>query len=428
MLERSLQIKTIVQYVLIYLMLLVPGSTFVLVTANPIIYYALMVAFLAALLLVKGMRESYGIALCGVLLVSTVLTRALNGGAGIGSWAELAGCVAITQMAICCDYDRFLGRWIRAVVFFAVISVVLWMFFLLFPSSVSTILGSPYLVDVVGTYPWQTYQYGAGQFFYSWLEIHSTRNCGLYTEPGKYQVVLNSALFILLFWRNKLHFKSEQGYKRSLVIVVVALASCQSTTGYIGMVGIFTFYLFSFKRREEAGGAKLYIFGTLLVAVFALLVDYALNADNSVLYQQVISKLFGDSGFDLSSGTGIFRVEMIELCLFVMLSDPLGIGYDGLNLLAAGYGGGGLVAASLVQFAAIYGVVPWLVVLFFIFYPVFKGCPLPTAFLFAFLFLNTTLAQTHFLYTSLLMIPMYLAIGHGWPLRRAEAMTKGGRS
>lgn len=428
LLDRPLRTNAVVQYALIYLMLLVPGSTFVLVAANPVIYYVLVVAFLLSLFLVERIRESYGIILCGVLLVSTALTRALNGGAGLDSWVELAGCVAITQMAICCDYGRFLDRWIRAVVVFAVISVVLWAFFLLFPSSVSTILGSPYLVDVVGTYPWQTYQYGAGQLFYSWLEIHSTRNCGLYSEPGKYQVVLNSALFILLFWRGKLYFKSERGYKFSLVFVIVALASCQSTTGYIGMVGIFIFYLFFFKRKEGAGSLKLYIFGILLIIVLAMLVDYAINADDSVLYQQVISKLIGDSGFDLSSGTGVYRAEMIELCLAVMSSNPLGIGYDGLNQLAVGYGGGGLVAASLVQFAAVYGMAPWLAVLFLIFCPVFKGCTLSTAVLLAFLFVNTTLAQTHFLYTSLLLIPMYLAIGQGWPLRRVEATAKGGSS
>ncbi|MGQ5427009.1 hypothetical protein ACULPM_08255 [Thermophilibacter sp. ZX-H3] len=422
----GIRIDGIIQYFLIYIMLLIPGSTFVYITGGSEIYYLLVAIFSVALLLVKKVRESYGIIFCGVLLISTLLTRALSGGAGIDSWLQLAGCVAITQMAICCNYERFLDRWIRSVVVFALISIVLWAILCAFPSLVTTLLGPSFLVDTIGTYPWQTYEYGSGQLFYSWLDIHSTRNCGLYTEPGKYQVVLNSALFVLLFWRDRLRFRGELGYKLSLFTIVVALVSCQSTTGYIGMAAILVVYVLFFRQKKELGNAKYYIIGIILVLMISLLADYYLNADKSILHQQVISKIFGNTGFDLSSGTGIYRAEMIELCISTILSNPLGVGYDRLFQLASGFGGGGLVAASLVQFGAVYGIIPWIAALFLIVYPVIKGCSAPTAVLFVFLFVNTTLAQTHFLYTSLLMIPMYLAIGQGWPLRRVEAAPKGG--
>lgn len=421
-----IRIDGILQYVLIYFMLLTPGSTFVHISADPEIYYMFMAVFAIALLLFKRIRESYGIILCGLFLITTMITRALCGGVGLDSWSQLAGCVAITQMAICCNYECFLDRWIRTVVVFAAISIVLWAILCIFPSLVTTVLGPLFLVDTIGIYPWQTYEYGSGQLFYSWFNIHSTRNCGLYTEPGKYQVVLNSALFILLFWRDKLRFRGETRFKISLFIIIAALVSCQSTTGYIGMASIIAIYILFFKQNIRLKNIKMYIASIITIIVIALFIDYSLNTEKSVLHQQVILKLIGNSGFDLSSGTGVYRAEMIELCISTIMSNPLGVGYDRLYQLAAGYGGGGLVAASLVQFGAVYGIVPWIAALFLIIYPVSKGCSVPTAVLFVILFVNTTLAQTHFLYTSLLMIPMYLAIGQGWPLRRVEAAPKGG--
>ena len=110
---------------------------------------------------------------------------------------------------------------------------------------------------------------------------------------------------------------------------------------------------------------------------------------------------------------------MIEVCVRSIAEHPLGVGYDAL-FSAASSSGEGLVAAALVSYGAVYGVVPWIVVLFMVFYPVFKGQRLPVALLYVALFVNTTLAQTHFLYTSLLIIPAYLAIGHGWPLRNEK--------
>ena len=72
--------------------------------------------------------------------------------------------------------------------------------------------------------------------------------------------------------------------------------------------------------------------------------------------------------------------------------------------------GEGLVAASIASFAAIYGVISWIMVMFMIFYPIFKYENGKKKVLFVLLFVNTTLAQTDLLYPSLMMIPIYLSI------------------
>ena len=93
------------------------------------------------------------------------------------------------------------------------------------------------------------------------------------------------------------------------------------------------------------------------------------------------------------------------------------------SLYAARAAGDGLVAAAFVSYAAVYGIVPWLVLMFALFYPAFRWMSLPAAILFVGLFINTTLAQTHLLYTGLILVPTYLAIVNGWPIRR-EAFVK----
>ena len=418
----GLSLGAVWQYVLIYLSLLMPGSTFVYIKGGTWFSFMLVALFAATFLLARKYRESYGVCFSLVLVLNTLLARSLTGGVGLEALMGFMGCVLIVQMAICCDFGQFLKRWLLTVVALALLSILLWGVGCVFPSVLKSLLGPTFVVDVIGTYPWETYEYGSGLFFYSWFDIHQFRNCGIYTEPGKYQVVLNSALFILLFWREKLELRSERHYRFYLSAIVVALVTCQSTTGYIGALLCVAFYVL-FSKDHEGTRTRQWLVALVCAAVVALLVQYWLAPTNSILSVQVFDKLFGSSaggtGLDLSDSTGVYRSKMIEVCVRSIAEHPLGVGYDAL-FSAASSSGEGLVAAALVSYGAVYGVVPWIVVLFMVFYPVFKGQRLPVALLYVALFVNTTLAQTHFLYTSLLIIPAYLAIGHGWPLRNEK--------
>ncbi|VWM24755.1 O-antigen ligase like membrane protein [Collinsella intestinalis] len=414
--RRGITLNDLWQYVLIYLSLLTPGSTFVFMCGGTWFYMMLLGLFVLSCLFSKRYRESYGICLSALLLVNTLVARALNGGVGLDALMGFVGCVLVVQMAICCDYANFLRRWLATVVTFAAISIVFWIVCCVAPSVSSALLGPSFVVDVIGTYPWHTYEYGRGLFLYSWFNIHQFRNCGIFTEPGKYQVVLNSALFILLFWKSNIHFKSERHFNLALLIIAFAIVTCQSTTGYIGALSCVLFYIL-FKKEGDGSGIKGKLLAILILIAIGLLIQYWADPSDSILTTQILNKLFGgSSGIDLSNGTGSYRSGMIDVCLRLIIDNPLGVGYDVLFATAAS-SGDGLVAAAFVAYAAVYGLIPWAIVLFVIFYPVFKGQRLSSALLFVLLFINTTLAQTHFLYTGLLIIPAYLAIGHGWPLR-----------
>ena len=64
-------------------------------------------------------------------------------------------------------------------------------------------------------------------------------------------MVLNTAIFVLLFLRDKLVSFSDKKVGRALMILSCALLSTQSTTGYISLCFIVLFYMLFEKKREH---------------------------------------------------------------------------------------------------------------------------------------------------------------------------------
>lgn len=418
----KVKLSAITQYLLIYIMLIVPGSCLFakFITGN-VKYYAIIIIYVTLYAISKKYRCSYTLIFSFLLLLFVVFTRLYtNGGAGVSAWFQFVVCIVATQMAISADKKEFLRRWIKLVEIFAVISIIFWVAFLVYPSLVNAWPAVTFDTQTMGTAGYEIYLHGKGVLLYSYLEIHPTRNCGIYTEPGVYQIVLNSALFVLLFWRDKIGLKDEKQYKRAVFIILLSLITCQSTTGYIGMIFIILFFYFSRKMDHNTSKIKLYITGVMAVGFIVLLVDYTYRETESIVYVQIIHKLFGNdgSGLNISEGTGLYRLGTIIVSLASIIKHPLGVGYDTLNVLKDEYASG-LVAASVVAFAAVYGIIPWLISMYMVFKPVIKYEKLLLGILFIILFFNTTLAQTDLFYPSLMMIPMYLLLNKRL-LRRGE--------
>jgi hypothetical protein len=70
---------------------------------------------------------------------------------------------------------------------------------------------------------------------------HPERNNSIFFEPGAYQGFLNAAIFMLVFVKNSISNKSKWIY---LVILVTALATTGSTTGYLIFMVLFCLFLF----------------------------------------------------------------------------------------------------------------------------------------------------------------------------------------
>ena len=409
----------IIQYFLIYLMYVTPGSClFAKYLKGNMKYYALLGLYGFLFFRKAKYRSGYALRFIILFTISVLFTRIYTGGgAGINSLFQYLVCVLCTQMAIYSDKEHYLTRWIKFSCLFSAISIVFWAAFYAVPKLVTAYPGVYYLIQIRGSVGYEKYWHGKGLLLYSWVESHPTRNCGLFTEPGVYQIVLNMTLYILLFWQDKLEFSSSKEYRRYVAITLVALVSCQSTTGYLGMIMILTVFFFSGRAEKKFRGIKGFMVGAVSLGLVVLLGDYAARGEESILYSQFIYKLFGsEGGLDVSEGTGQYRAGTLVVCLDIMANYPLGVGYDRFTMMKEAYAGG-LVASSLLLFPAVFGIFPWLILLGLLLIPVIMRQKPMVAFLYIFLFVNTTLAQTDLLYPGFFMIPVYLV---GVPNKRKE--------
>ena len=82
-----------------------------------------MVVFL---LLKKSMLSKQALTCVFVLLGFTIFVRLLQGGIGLAFWNEMAIKILCVAVAISIDNERFLDRFVKTVVVFAVISMFFW--------------------------------------------------------------------------------------------------------------------------------------------------------------------------------------------------------------------------------------------------------------------------------------------------------------
>lgn len=188
------------QYAWLYLMLLIPGSCAMSRYLNTTLVYGVIIAIYALLALLSAKyRNVYVLSFCLLLALATIVIRLKTGGVGPLTFLSNAAMLVVTYIAMTIDRRMFLTRFIRIVCFFGIISVLFWAAFCINPSLVNAWPATSFWTQNLGTGQWATVLHGKGLWLYSYLEIHATRNCGFYTEPGVYQIVLNAALFVLLF-------------------------------------------------------------------------------------------------------------------------------------------------------------------------------------------------------------------------------------
>ena len=125
---------------------------------------------------------------------------------------------------------------------FSLISLVLWGISVIYPGSASFFSQFP-----------QAGNYGNNMFYiFTWTDPFRietatyngiVRNCGFTWEPGRFAIMLLLALYCNLA-RNGIKFKGNW----SGIILLLALLSTQSTTGYVGIIALYS--IFAFKKFD----------------------------------------------------------------------------------------------------------------------------------------------------------------------------------
>ncbi len=393
----SIKVSELLQYLLIIMFLYIPGSSLYAKVIPSIVKIVIFIFLLAVTLLNKGIRNNYTLAILFILTIITFFGRLMVGGIGVKGTIDFLNGILICNAAININKKMFCTRLAKCAKFFFGISLLFFIIQLIFPSFFQMSIFHEYLTAKWGVAGYEKYEYSRGFILYTYnANLHPYRNCGIYTEPGVYQIMINFILYIVLFKSDYIGDKSLRN--QTLIVALLCLLSCQSTTGFISFLILAIFYIFN--RKYKSMQKNIFVFILLLILLIAVF-DFAIRGENSLIYENFIGKVFSNGQLDLTIDTGYYRIGMIELCVDSMIKNPFGIGYNNFTALIKGTG---YVAASILSFGVVYGVVALILVIIWLLYPYFLNRKYSLLLLFIFLFLNTTLAQTDLFYPGLIGI------------------------
>jgi hypothetical protein len=389
------------QYMLIYFIIMSTGST--LYRTYAYTFNIVMLLLSCYFLIVKKIRIKHNVYFYLIFIITSALfVRTINDGGvgykGILSWAAK---ILITYVAIRYNEKKFLTRFIKEVIVFGLISLIIWGLCLY---NVNMMIGLTKVKYIMTTY--STYY---GGILYIIRPAELTRNNGIFNEPGLYQIVLCTAIFCLLFFR-RLLYMSQKEITRSLILLSGILLTTQSTTGYISYAVMLGAYILINNDRYLKN--KIIILITLgIVFVF---IDFIIRGENSLISSIVFAKLSatGITSTLIVSSSGSARVAKIVVSIQSILVHPFGIGFDKFDnlLIDKGYVNfWGMITATgayLFQFMAVMGIIPLVVTVYWIFKQVYVNNRSNIVLaVYIFIFLNTTLAQTDIFFPALLLIP-----------------------
>ena len=403
----------LLQYITIYIMLILNQSNLFRYFLMPFRIGILFLLGIVFLLLCSKKRVSSELYLL-FLLASVVIVRIISGGTGLETYADYAIPIMITAIAVSVNPEQFIGRYISTVVFLSGISLIGVLLVLVSPGlirafPISFVTGWGNSVWTSATDYTTSFFKGYGVFLFSWIDRMGSgiRNVGIFTEPGIFQMVINSALFCLLFMREYYDI-NEKKVRSYLLILAITMLTCQSTSGLLGMAAIFICAIILSKELSDK--VKKRVLGLVFLAIVAFGVDSIVRGENSILQSVIINKLVADDGaFSLaSSSSGMARIGTITVCLMLMVTHPLGLGTveTSQRVLQASSSN---VAGALMSFGATMGVIPFIGTLVWLLRPVTKWRKSTIVkVLFLFLYLNTALAQSSAFYPALILVPVFL--------------------
>lgn len=220
----------------------------------------------------------------------------------------------ICVIASCMSFEDYTRKYVIIMTLEALVSIICYLY-----------------VDVleIGSLPLQHYVRIAANGYYmtpyytvGW-EISPLlhRNSGIFSEPGAHQIFLNFALLFLLNSQNQLGL-SKKEYKISIILLVIAIFTTQSTTGYMCLALILVTNLFKKSNKKiKTSNRELILSRFIALAMLIILIvvennthiiEYKLSGGGSYLTRVNETSI----GYQLSLlnpiiGQGIFQAKVI---------------------------------------------------------------------------------------------------------------------
>ncbi len=310
--------KKIISYLLIYFIIIGQGSVIfgmyqeffsILFLGIAVIYFLSHPSELGS----RVMLTVYGLGL--YLLILFVIT---GGSLSLNSIGTLISRFLIAYVAYYYDEENFVERFVKAVVFLSVVSLIVFLGQIVALEEIENLLPR----RIVN----QSVYYGG--VLATIVGYHTTRNSGLATEPGRYQIYLSVALYFMLF-RTKQIQVSERKKLFMIITLIVTILTAQSTTGYVALIILVAGYVLDTRGNTE-DSRKMRRRINVLLSIFAilLLVITVSSGTNSFIYRNFINKIWDSTGaLNLTGNTGSARVNSILTDMKLALRNPLGMGF-----------------------------------------------------------------------------------------------------
>lgn len=258
----------------------------------------------------------------------------------------------VVHISINSDPKNYLTRLIKMILVFAVISDMIYFSQLMGFSSIWNALSHfAYRIHSDNWASSDTY----GLFLIVFKLDDLQRNSYMFGEPGEYQMIINTALFFLLYFENKIDIKKKS---RAILVLLITLLTIQSTSGFISAIVILVGALIQRKDNIERQTRRV-LLGFIFVAIVYCLF---FATQDSILYRTFINKIFSDTGkVDLFQGTATDRSMPFISLTRILQNNPMqalfGVGPEGLSrTLIGGYTANGLIN-SIMMFGLIFTVI-----------------------------------------------------------------------
>ncbi len=267
----KIKFRVITDYLVLFLLLFTSGFAFVVNSPYDDEILLGGLAILAYIAIKRNLKLvlSYWMVI-GVFVLLSVFQHFKFGGISINAHIGVLVKITLGYLAFKLLEGNFIDYYIKTIKFIAGYSLIFFTTFFLFPSAFDFVNQS--IVPLFNSYD----SHGEGNFFLYVMDVQEiNRNAGPFWEPGAFQGYLNLALF--------LSFSKKGGfYFRSNYILILALLSTMSTTGYL----VFLIQLMLFMMKFSGKNSK-YLLILPLGAIIAGYVYFTVPILNEKITEQI---------------------------------------------------------------------------------------------------------------------------------------------
>lgn len=318
----------------------------------------------------------------------------LGNDAGLGTILEFCVPLLVVDTYIHIDKTKAVYRFINGIYVYAIVSLLFTAVAVFMPQVLNNIFSD------VDMYCGNMLK---GSLIYTYQGATVVRNCGLYTEPGLFHIVLNAAIFLLLYTVWGEQFGAKRG--KMLIVLSIAVLTTLSATGILtlGVVLLGSTFVKSKDRKK--------IIVLSMAIIVTVIIDYFVRDTESVLYGFVFSKFaqYGQSSVWGNLNSIDARLRAIEVVQYALSVNIFGVGGSTFANYMRKFDLTTLAGNGLFRWLAVLGVHVWLLLLFYIFGPMIKQkVEMKKIIIFAVVYVLFTITQLYMFIPILLLIPKFL--------------------